>query len=87
MPKPICEMAMLIRAEVAREDLEVKNPELLLAPSSFKQCVEPILVVAGRIGSYDCVAAEQSVEPITDLFNSFPFPLHDLERNAVHRFR
>ncbi len=73
-------MAMLIRTEISRENLEIKYPELLLTPSSFKECIKPILIIAGSIGSYDCVATEQTVEPITDFSNFFPLLLQHVER-------
>ncbi|EDL47994.1 hypothetical protein [Erythrobacter sp. SD-21] len=51
-------MAMLISAEVSRKHLEVKNPELLLAPRSSEQRIKPILVVSGSICGNDGVCAE-----------------------------
>lgn len=77
---------MLVRAEISRKHLEVENPELLLAPFSQEQRVEPVLIVSGSIGSDNRVGSEKPVEPVTYLFHGFTLTLHKFERNAVHRF-
>lgn len=75
MPKSICEMTMLIRREVARENLEVENSKTLLSTSCNGQRIKPTLIVAGSLSSYDSIATEQSVEPIKDKFKRFSFSL------------